>query len=243
MPDHVTDLYFLFFAAYFSAIVSGLAGFGGALLLLPVLIETVGVNHAVPLLSIVQLIGNLSRIGFNFDVIQWKPVGFFLLGAIPLSILGALSFVMLSHDWAIRCIGFAILFFVIFKFQSVVDVKAGPFVLVAGGMITGFLSGMVGSAGPLGAAVFLSLGLPPAAYIASESLSALVIHSVKLITYHHYIMLDSGTWMLAVMMGFAVILGTWTARRVIDRIPQKLFERGVALLLVVLSASMIFKPW
>ncbi|MCP5245170.1 MAG: sulfite exporter TauE/SafE family protein [Burkholderiales bacterium] len=239
----MTDFYFLFFAAYFAAIVSGLAGFGGALLLLPVLIETVGINHAVPLLSIIQLTGNFARIGFNFDVIQWKPVGFFLLGAIPSSILGALSFIALSHDWAIRCIGFAILFFVLFKFQSVVDIKTGPFVMVAGGMITGFLSGIVGSAGPLGAAVFLSLGLPPAAYIASESLSALVIHSVKLITYHHYIMLDSSIWVLAVLMGLAVILGTWTAKRVIDHIPRKLFERGVALLLLLLSVSMIFQPW
>lgn len=236
------EFLFLFVAAYVAAAVSGVAGFGGALLLLPVLVETVGIDYAVPLLTIVQFIGNLSRIGFAYDLIQWKPVGFFLLGALPLSILGALSFVALPHDWAIRCVGIAILLFVLLKFWGISVIEAKPWVMIAGGIVTGFLSGMVGSAGPLGAAVFLSLGLPPAAFIVSESASALAMHSVKLITYYRFIALDSDMWQLAVLMGLAVILGTWTARQVIDYIPRKLFEQCVAVLLSGLAVSFIFQP-
>ena len=50
-----------------------------------------------------------------------------------------------------------------------------------GGGIVGLLSGLVGSAGPLGAAIFLSLGLPPVAYVASEAVTAFVMHGVKII--------------------------------------------------------------
>jgi hypothetical protein len=100
--------------------------------------------------------------------------------------------------------------------------------LIAGGGLAGFLSGLVGSAGPLGAAIFLSLGLPPVAYIASEATTALVMHGVKIFVYQRYIMLDNEFWFLAVLMGCAMILGTWLAKRVIERIPQAMFQRFVA---------------
>jgi len=169
-------------------------GFGGALLLLPLLVAVVDVTEAVPLLTIAQLIGNLSRAGFSFTQIQWKPVGLFLLGAIPLSVLGALSFIQLPKELVIRAIGAAILVFVVLKYFGLLKIASGRTVLIGGGGVVGFLSGLVGSAGPLGAAVFLSLGLPPAAYIASEATTALAIHAVKTMVYQHYI--RSWSWLL-----------------------------------------------
>lgn len=44
----------LFIAAFAAAAISGAAGFGGALLLLPLLVAMVGVTQAVPLLTIAQ---------------------------------------------------------------------------------------------------------------------------------------------------------------------------------------------
>lgn len=50
------------------------------------------------------------------------------------------------------------------KYIGVIKLKANPLLLIVGGGFVGFLSGLLGSAGPLGAAIFLSLGLPPVAY-------------------------------------------------------------------------------
>lgn len=147
----------ILFVAAFAAAVSGVAGFGGALLLLPLLVTNVGVTHAVPLLTIAQLIGNLSRAGFGFSQIHWKAVMLFLLGAIPLSVLGALSFTQLPKDLVTRAIGAAILIFVALKYFNVLKLKGSSLLLVTGGGVVGFLSGLVGRAGPLGAAIFLSL--------------------------------------------------------------------------------------
>jgi hypothetical protein len=229
----------LFVSAFAAAAISGSAGFGGALLLLPLLVGTVGVTHAVPLLTMAQLIGNLSRAGFGFTQIQWKPVGLFLLGAVPFSILGAVSFIQLPKELVTRTIGAAILIFVALKYFGVLKVKAGPAFLVAGGGVVGFLSGLVGSAGPLGAAIFLSLGLPPVAYIASETTTALAMHGVKTVVYQRYITLDREFWLLAMLMGVAMILGTWSAKRVIEHMPQEMFQRFVAILLVAISVYMV----
>lgn len=103
------DLVLLFVAAFAAVAISGAAGFGGALLLLPLLVATVGVTHAFPFLTVAQLIGSLSRAGFGFTQIHWKPVVLFLLGAVPLSVLGALFFVQLPKDVVTRAIGAAVL--------------------------------------------------------------------------------------------------------------------------------------
>lgn len=233
------ELVLLFIASFIAASISGAAGFGGALLLLPLLVATVGVAHAVPLLTIAQLIGNLSRVGFGFSQIHWRPVALFLLGAIPLSLLGAASFVQLPKDMVTRAIGAIILAFVALKYVGVLRLKASSALLVMGGGVVGFLSGLVGSAGPLGAAIFLSLGLPPVAYIASEATTALAMHSVKTAIYQHYITLDQAFWLLAALMGSAMILGTWSAKRFIEHMPQAIFQRFVAILLVVIAGYML----
>ncbi len=237
--NQMLELLLLFIAAFAAAAISGAAGFGGALLLLPLLVAIVGVTNAVPLLTIAQLIGNLSRAGFGFAQIEWKPVKRFLLGAIPFSALGAISFVRLPKDWVTRIIGAAILIFVILQYFRASKIKAGPALLIGGGGVVGFLSGLVGSAGPLGAAIFLSLGLPPVAYIASEATTALVMHVVKTVIYQQYIALDRKFWFLAVLLGAAMILGTWSAKRVIEGVPRERFQRFVVILLVAVAGYMV----
>jgi len=108
---------------------------GGTLLLLPLLVETVGATQAVPLLTVAQFVGDLSRAGFGFPQIHWKPVALFLLGAVPFSILGALSFIQLPKDIMVRCIGATILLFVALKYLGKLRLNPGPGLLCVSGGI------------------------------------------------------------------------------------------------------------
>lgn len=226
-------------ASFFAAVLSGAAGFGGALLLLPVLTGVVGTAQAVPLLTLVQLIGNLSRVGFGFRQIKWKSVGMFLIGAVPFCVAGALLFTELPKSIINRCIGAAILLFILLKLTGFLKVQPGKFLLVIGGGVVGFLSGLVGSAGPLGAVVFLSLGLSPVAYIASEAVSALVMHGVKTIVYQSTLTIAPQTWILAGLMGGAMILGTLVSNRVIKHLDPRGFQIFVSVLLIIMAGYMI----
>ena len=62
----------LLICGWLAGTVSGAAGFGGALLLLPVLTLTTGAKAAVPILTVAQLLGNLSRAGFGWRDIRWR---------------------------------------------------------------------------------------------------------------------------------------------------------------------------
>jgi len=235
----MTDYLLLFLGAFAAAAVSGAAGFGGALLLLPLLTHVVGVTQAVPLLTVAQLVGNLSRAGFGFREIRWRPAFLFLATAVPFAAFGAYSFVALPKPLIIRLVGAAILAFVLMRVLGLAAFKPSRSLLLGGGAAVGLLSGLVGSAGPLGAAIFLALDLPPVAYIATEAVTAIGMHAVKTVVYGSELRLDVSFWSLAIGLGIAMVLGTWASKRAIERMPVIWFRRSVGALLVVIAVQMI----
>ncbi len=235
----ITNLLIIFVGSFLAAAISGAAGFGGALLLLPLLTRTIGATMAVPVLTLAQLIGNLSRISVGYKQIQWKPVLIFTAGAVPTAIFGAWSFAVVPKDVITRIIGAAIIVFVILKFFKLILFKPGNITMVCGGALVGLMSGLVGSAGPLGAAIFLSLNLPPVAYISSEAVTATVMHIVKTMVYQKYIGIGIKEVSIGLFMGASMFLGTWVSKKIIDNMPKEKFVRFVGILLCLVGLQML----
>jgi uncharacterized membrane protein YfcA len=229
----------LILSSFTAALISGAAGFGGALLLLPVLTLYAGAELAVPVLTIAQLIGNLSRMAFGLNQIEWKKVLLFSITAVPLSALGAFGFSVLSKRIVTRAIGAVLIILVALKYFGILKFKPNDKTLIFGGAVTGLLSGLAGSAGPIGAAVFLSFGLPPVAYIASEAATATAMHIVKILVYGKLVNLPPDTINLGLLMGLAMIFGTYAANRVIKNMKKEVFQKYVAVLLCVVGAYML----
>ncbi|SHJ93335.1 sulfite exporter TauE/SafE family protein [Desulforamulus aeronauticus] len=236
--DPILPYVLLFIGGFIAAAISGAAGFGGALLLLPLLTKTLGTTLAVPVLTVAQLIGNLSRAWFGFNQIEWKPVNYFIAGSIPTAILGAYSFVAAPKDLITRGAGLAIILFVIVKYFKVLKFEPTNKTMFLGGCIVGLLSGLVGSAGPIGAALFLSLGLPPVSYIASEAITAVVMHITKALVYERYLSIGIKGLKIGLFIGFAMILGTWVGKKFIEKIPKEKFVQFVGCLLVIIGLQM-----
>ena len=138
-----------------------------------------------------------------------------------------------------RCIGIALLLFVALHCIGILKLKGGALLMIVGGGVVGFLSGLVGSAGPLGASLFLTLGLPPVAYVASEAITALTMHGLKMMVYHRYVSLAPNFWWLAALLGMMMIMGTWVAKGYIERIPRETFKKYVAVLLISVALYML----
>lgn len=104
----------------------------------------------------------------------------------------------------------------------------------------GFLSAVAGSAGPLGAAFFLGLNLPPLAYVASEAVTAVVMHLTKTIMYNKYALVGTSELLLGGFLGLAMILGSWTGKKVIQKLSREKFLLLVEILLVISGIQLIF---
>lgn len=72
----------LVLTALVASIVAAIAGFGGAVVLLPVLVWVFGVRDAVPILTVAQLVGNRSRVYFNRREVVLLIAGWFAAGSL-----------------------------------------------------------------------------------------------------------------------------------------------------------------
>ena len=230
---------FLIFAAWLAATVSGAAGFGGALLLLPAITSAIGAKAAIPVLTLAQLLGNFSRASFGWKEIFWRPVLLFSLGAVPVSVLGARLLVSLPAHFVTQGIGVFLLLVVAFRHTPFGKRPVPSPLLPAAGAVVGLLSAVAGSAGPLGAAIFLSLELAPTAYVASEAVTAVCMHVTKTAVYGRYSLIDGRTLSWGFTLGGAMVLGSWSGRQFIRKMPERRFSIFVEVLLVISAILLI----
>jgi uncharacterized membrane protein YfcA len=230
---------FLLISGWLAATVSGAAGFGGALLLLPVLTFAVGAKAAVPMLTVAQLLGNLSRAAFGWREIRWRPALIFSAGAVPASLIGSRLFAVLPAAFILRLMGVFLFMVVLIRHTTLGKRRVSEWLLAPAGAGVGFLSALAGTAGPLGAAVFLSLGLPAHAYIASEAVTAVLMHLTKSLTYSRYAALTPEDCFRGLALGGSLVVGSWTGRHVVSRLPERTFSLLVDTLLIASAVSLI----
>ena len=138
-----------------------------------------------------------------------------------------------------RWIGLALILLVAAKGVSKRELPRRTGTLLIGGAVTGGLSGLCGSGGPIGAAVFLSLNLPPVAYIASEAATATAMHLLKIVIYNRLSGSSRRTWLLGLGMGLCMVAGTCAARHLIRHMEKGKFQKYVAVLLCIVGLYML----
>lgn len=223
-----------------AGLLSGTVGFGGGLVLLPVLTTFFGVEVAVPVSTIAQLLSNLSKVGFGFRDIEWKQVGRFLLLAAPLTALGAAGFAAAPKALMTRILCVFLIVFAIMKTRGKLTLPGKPATMLAGGAVTGLINGLLGVSGPLSSAVFLTLGLSPVAYIASEATAATAMHVIKIIVYGKLNLMNRDIFLCGLLIGAAMVLANFIAIRLIRGVNKKRYQKLVAIVMIAASAWLFF---
>jgi len=209
--------------AFVAATLAGITGFGGAAVLLPVLVVVFGPRDAVPILTVAQLIGNGSRVVLNRKEVDYRVVGWYALGAVPLGLLGGMLFARAPAPALTRLVGLVLLVIVAWRRLGapVPPPTLRSFAAIGAG--ASLLSGLVGSVGPLMAPLFLSYGLVKGAYIGTEALATVVTHVAKLVAYQRADVLTFSATLVGLALGPVMVGGSLFARRVVNRMPERVF--------------------
>ncbi len=238
MPEALR-LSLLAVVAFIAALLAAVTGFGGAAVLLPMLVFVFGVREAIPILTVAQLIGNGSRVWFNRRELDWRVVGWFALGGVPMALLGGVLFAHTPLAALTRVLGAFLILIVVFRHMPKMNAFRTPlkgFALI--GAASSFLSALLGSVGPLMAPFFLAYGLVKGAYIGTEALSTVVMHVAKLIAYRESAVLPAHAALSGLALGPLMVAGSFAGKKVVDRLPERVF---VAIIdLTLLAAGVMF---
>lgn len=220
--------------------LSGAVGFGGGMVLLPVITYFYGVEVAVPVSTIAQLLSNLSRVGMGWREVQWRQVARFLVLAAPLTALGAFGFAQIDKSLMTKILCLFLIVFAIMKLMGKMQLPKTRATMLVGGGVTGLINGLLGISGPLSSAVFLTLGLSPVAYIASEAAAAAAMHIVKAIMYGKLQLLDWAAFANGLIIGVAMMVGNFIAIHAIKKIDKKRYQKIVAAVMIAISVWLFF---
>jgi hypothetical protein len=226
------------------SVLGGVAGFGTGITLLPILTLLLGARTAIPVLTVTMTIGNLARVWWSRHDVNPRVVGAFLLGAIPATALGAVLFAGITRgEWLARTIGLFLLAALPLRRlleASGLVVRLRHFPLLGVGI--GALSSVVVTTGPVATPFFLAYGLRRAAYIGTESVCTMAMHVTRGTVFARYSLLTWDAVALGCVLGGTMFFGTWIARRLLDRMSERVFLLIVEGLLLVMGLQLLLFP-
>lgn len=220
--------------AVFAAIVSGMSGFGGGLIISAFLAPIIGVKALVPVIGVIMLLNNASRVWFYREALDWKTAGLVVACAAPTAVIGAIIYVELNVTVISLILGCVLIGSVplrrALEHRQIRFNKTG---LAAFGGLFGFLNATMVGTGLLVVPVLMGAGLLSQALLATDAAIAIGVNIIKAVVFGSF---DVLTWELtiaAIIVGLCTVPGSWLAAWIVRRTEVRLhtlFMEGLIIL-------------
>ncbi|MBM3940498.1 MAG: sulfite exporter TauE/SafE family protein [SAR202 cluster bacterium] len=212
-------------AAVFASLVGAIAGLGAAIIMLPLVTLAFGVQEAIPIVTVSMVLANAARAWVYRARIHWPVAKWFLIGAIPMALVGSLLFVNAPASLLTRLLGAFLLLEVAVRRLNIgkgrMKMTLRGFLPV--GMLQGFVSALVGAAGPVGAPFYLAYGLMRGAFVGTAAIGTIGMHFTKIVIYRNSALLDGQALAVGLGIGVMMWIGAYMSKLVVDRISDKVF--------------------
>jgi hypothetical protein len=220
--------------------LGGVVGFGSSVIMVPILAFVFGPKAAIPIMAVASLMANVSRVAIWWRTIEWRAVAAYSVTAIPAAALGARTLLALEPTVVELALG---VFLVATVPARRVLGRRGFRVTLAQlaivGAVIGYLTGIVASTGPVNAPFFLAYGLVKGAYLSTEALSSAFVYLTKSVVFREGGALPTALLIDGVIVGSALMIGSWLAKRLVERMTPGDFRFVMDVLLLLAGGAMI----
>lgn len=237
----MTSYIFVLSVGLAAGALSAIVGTGASIILLPVLILQFGPQQAVPIMAVAAVMGNIGKSLAWWRDIDWRAFAAYSVTGVPGAALGARTLLVLPAS--IVEIGLGLFFLGLIpirRWMRVRDVQMPLWQLAAAGAVIGFLTGIVLSTGPLSIPAFGAVGLSKGALLSTEAVSSLTLMISKAATFQ---LLGALPWpqiVQGLIVGASMIVGSFAAKRIVDRMNVKTFESMLDVMLVIAGITMLW---
>ena len=227
--------------AFIAGGVAAVTGFGIGSLLTPALTVGLGAKAAVALVAVPHAVATTARLwGLRSSVDRGvlTRFGFASAGG---GLAGAILYSTVANAFLTVMLGLLLVLTGLFEligWGRRLDLR-GRWSLLAGA-VSGVFGGLVGNQGGVRSAALLQSGLSREAIVATATATALLVDAARLPVY----IVTSGAEMLAywpilVVLTLGVLAGTFAGLPILRRVPESLFRRLLASLLIVLGIGLV----
>ena len=222
----------------FTSALTAAAGIGGGLVLLSVMASFLAPVVVIPIHGVVQLGSNAGRGVLMREHIDRGILLPFALGSVAGIVLGAKLFIALPTPVLQSILGCFVLASVWLPRLKASKIPYPAFSLV--GIVGSFCTMFVGATGPFIASFITPERLGRHAVVATHAACMTVQHSLKVVAFG-FLGFAFLPWLplLAAMIG-AGFLGTMIGKRLLDRLPHRIFARGFKLVLTLLALRLLY---
>ena len=235
------------FAAIFGATaalvgaVATITGFGIGSVLTPLAASQLGMSLAVAAVALPHFAGTVFRAWrMRREIDRDVFLGFGIASAV-----GGLAGALLQRAMAGPALGIVLGCLLIFAglmeaTGAARRLRFGGKAAWVAGIVSGGLGGLVGNQGGLRSGALLGFDVPKEAFVATATAVGVLVDLARLPVY----LATYGREMLGLWLPIAagivgVLFGTIAGERVLRRIPETAFRRGVAAALIALGAAML----
>jgi uncharacterized membrane protein YfcA len=240
------DLAYYVLIAFTSVAAGALAsvvGFGIGSVLTPVFTVELDTKLAVAAVSLPHVVGTAQRFWRLREHVDVALLVRFGLPSAAGGLAGALLQGMLSDALVTGVFASLLLFVGVSEWTGLSGRMRfdGPLSYVAGGL-SGMLGGLVGNQGGIRSAALLGFDVPKTTFVAVATATALIVDGARLPVYLYQERDRLGDiWSMIFVASVGVVAGTALGGDLFRRVPDRLFRRVIAAVLLVLGAVMLMR--
>jgi uncharacterized protein len=233
----------LFVAIFFTALLSGIFGMAGGLILMGVFTALLPVAAAMTTHGLVQLMANGGRVIIHWRHIRWRTIRFYVIGSASVAAAVIAIAYAPSKAWVYLLLGVAPLASWTPKGWIQLDAARPVHAVVCGLLVTG-LNMLSGSSGALLDLFFIRTELDRHTIVATKAATQSLAHIAKIVFYGAPLLTAGGAglpppWFFATMIPIS-LAGTATGGLILNRFSDAQFKSTTRWLVTAIGAVYLF---
>ncbi len=235
-PDSLSNtiIMFLIFVSFITSFISAVLGLGGGVVLLGIFAIFLDPIAIIPVHGVVQVASNGGRLITLLGRVHTPVILPFVLGSCIGATLGGFTFSQINPEFVQLFVGIFIILTVLKLFPKI---KTKYLVFI--GIVSSFLTILVGGAGSFAAAVVNSIKLEKLSHIATLAFIMLIQHFIKIVVFGFLGFAFAPYISLIALMILSGFMGTLIGRVVVVRLNEDIFRRVLDVFLIFLAVKLI----